>query len=112
MSARRQLLILPVLLLSAVPSLARPVRCDVRVTRPVAAVEDPDSIMQPGEAYGPITQVRINRKTGAMIYCAHGSYCYPASALELRAPCRISGKPDPNFGDPSDPEGDWLYAVE
>lgn len=79
---------------------AKPIRCSVSVIRDVGAEEAPDSVMHRGERdFGPITQVRVNKKTGRMTYCAHGSFCYAASAFDFTSPCRL--EPD-SFDDPDD----------
>lgn len=75
-------------------------RCSVRVIKNAGAEEAPESLMRKGQTdYGLITQVRVNKKTGRMTYCAHGSYCYAASALEITSPCTLL--PD-SFDDPDD----------
>ena len=65
--------------------------CSVRVVKNVGAEEAPDSVLNRGATdYGPVTQVRVNKKTGRMTFCAHGSYCYASSAFAFTSPCRLS----------------------
>lgn len=65
-------------------------RCMVRVTRDVGADEEPASVMHKnGRPFGPVTQVKIDRKSGRASYCAHGDYCYASGGLEFISPCRL-----------------------
>ena len=66
-------------------------RCMARVVQDVGADEEPASVIHKGGAlFGPVTQVKINRKTGRASYCAHGDYCYGSGAMDIAAPCRFS----------------------
>jgi uncharacterized protein len=78
------------------------VRCMARVRSDTPAVESPSAILKKGEEWGPVTQVRVNKKSGEISYCAHGDYCYRASGIELFA-CIISAKPD------SEDTDEWTY---
>jgi uncharacterized protein len=68
-------------------------RCTAKVIANTAAIEDSAGVLKRGEAWNPVTQVKVDKKTGAMSYCAHGDYCYPATSIELSA-CAIDAKPD------------------
>lgn len=96
-------------LLAATPTLAAPAagpRCMMRVTGPTPAVENPSAVLKAGTRWGPVTQIWVDRKTGAMRMCAHGDYCYPATHLAFDTACAIVATP---VGEGSaDPEA-WLY---
>ncbi|MGI3900529.1 MAG: hypothetical protein ACRYGP_28330 [Janthinobacterium lividum] len=80
-------------------------RCMARVLRDVGADEEPASVMHKGgHLFGPITQVKIGRKTGRASYCAHGDYCYGSGAMDMAAPCRF------DQSDFSDDENIYLTA--
>ena len=53
-------------------------------------MEAPDSVLHRGKLYGPITQMRVNKKTGRTVYCEHGGYCYSSGSMDIISPCRIS----------------------
>src|SRR4051794_9834070 len=73
---------LSLVLLSNTPGRAGQ-RCLTLVKARTPSVENPAASLSPGEHWGPVTQVRVNKRNGAMSYCAHGDYCYSASGLEL-----------------------------
>ena len=78
-------------------------RCTANVLSDAPAIEDPTAVLKRGAAWGPVTQVKVNKKTGAMAYCAHGDYCYPATGIEVSA-CSIDAKPDGTDDD------EWIYT--
>jgi hypothetical protein len=51
--------------------------CEAEVLRKVAAVENPDSILQRGDVLSEVTQYNENKRTGVGTFCSHGSFCYP-----------------------------------
>lgn len=94
-------------LLAAAPALAAPPtapRCMMRVTEATPAVENPSAMLKAGTRWGPVTQIWVDRKTGAMRACAHGDYCYPTTHLAFATACTIpaaaAGGADPDA---------WLY---
>lgn len=90
-------------LISAPPAAASQHRCMARVVKDVRANEDPASTMRRGTRWGPVTQLRVNTKTGTTSFCAHGDYCYQSGAFEMISPCRFVGGEwavrDPNSDD-------------
>lgn len=82
-----------VLSASTVPAWAAQ-RCMTRVTRATAAIENPEGVIRAGSVFGPVTQLRMERKTGRISYCAHGSSCYPSTFLEFTTRCRIEAAAD------------------
>ena len=85
----RLALTLAALVVTAGPAMAAD-RCMARVVRDVGADEEPASVMHKGGAlFGPVTQVKIIRKTGRASYCAHGDYCYGSGAMDIVASCRF-----------------------
>ena len=76
--------------LAAVPASAKPEKCLARVIKDVPAMEDATSILRKGSKdFRQITGVVVNKKTGKMFYCAHGSFCYDSAAIEIVSPCRF-----------------------
>ena len=68
-----------------------------RIIADVAAEEAPEEVKsKSNKLFGPVTQIRINKKTGRMTYCAKNSYCYWSNAFEFVTPCRIKRDDDVN----------------
>ncbi|MGI3902268.1 MAG: hypothetical protein ACRYGP_29985 [Janthinobacterium lividum] len=71
--------------------------CLARALADVAAMEAPEEIRsKSNSSFGPVTQIKINKKTGRMYYCAQNTYCYDSNAFQLITPCRI--KLDKGYG--------------
>ena len=69
-------------------------RCDVRVVKNVGAEDDPQYVLTKGShEFGPVTQMRVDKKTGRMAFCAHGSFCYNSTAFDFTSPCRFTVDP-------------------
>ena len=69
---------------------AKDQHCMARMITDVPAEEAPEQIKSKSNGdFGPIAQIKVNKKTGKMIYCAKDSYCYSSNAFELITPCRI-----------------------
>ena len=51
--------------------------------------------------FGPITQVKVNKASGKMVFCGKNTYCYNSNAFELITPCRL--KRDSSMSD-----GTWF----
>src|SRR4051812_45958691 len=95
MISKRVVALLPlVVLLGSNQTEARQERCMVRVVKATGATEDPSSVMKPGEIFGPITALRVDKSNGRISYCAHGSYRYPSTNLDFVSPCRIESFSD------------------
>ena len=84
-------------------------RCIAEYNSDTHAVEDPSAIAKKGEKIQ-ITQMRVDKHTGAASFCAHGDYCYPTSGLDIITPCKISALPDPDMLDADVDE--WFYYPE
>ena len=83
-------------LLAALQARAEP-HCMARALADVPAMEAPEEIRsKKNGSFGPITQIKINKKTGRMYYCAQNTYCYDSNAFTLTTPCRI--KLDKGYG--------------
>ena len=77
-------------ILSAVPAMAKEPHCMARIISDVPAEEAPEQIKSKNNGdFGPITQMKVNRRTGKLTYCGHDTYCYSSNAFELISPCRI-----------------------
>lgn len=69
---------------------AKEAHCMARMIMDAPAAEAPEEVRSKSNGdFGPITQIKVNKKTGQMTYCAANSYCYVANAFELITPCRI-----------------------
>ncbi len=66
----------------------------------VPAEEAPEQVKSKtnGE-FGPVTKIKVNKKSGKMSYCAEGSYCYNSNAFEMTTPCRVKLDKEGEFGD-------------
>ncbi len=83
-----------VAMVAATPALALD-RCEVRVVKNVGAEDDPSSVLPKGSTqFGPVTSMRVIRKNGRMSYCAHGSFCYSASAFTFLSGCTFTQEPE------------------
>ena len=89
------------LLVIAAParSLAAP-HCMTRILADVPAEEAPEQVKSKSNGdFGPVTKIKVHKKTGKMLYCADGSYCYNSNAFEITTPCRIKLDKVGEFGD-------------
>ena len=79
---------------------APPPHCMTRILMDVPAEEAPEQVKSKSNGdFGPVTTVKVNRKTGRMTYCAENSYCYNSNAFEFTSPCRLKlDKDDPGYG--------------
>ncbi len=83
-------------LLGAPQARAEP-HCMARALADVAAMEAPEEVRsKKNGSFGPVTQIKIDKKSGRMYYCAKNTYCYDSNAFELVTPCRI--KLDKSYG--------------
>ena len=74
--------------------------CMTRILADVPAEEAPEQIKSKSNGdFGPVTQVKVNRTTGRMLYCAQNSYCYNSNAFEFTSPCRLKLDKEGGFGD-------------
>ncbi len=73
--------------------------CMTRILADVPAEEAPEQIKSKSNGdFGPVTQIKVNRKTGRMLYCAENSYCYDSNAFEFTSPCRVKLDKEGGFG--------------
>jgi hypothetical protein len=78
------------LLLIAAPSQAKEGHCMARIIADVPAEEAPEQVKSKSNGdFGPITQIKVSKRTGKMLFCAENSYCYNSNAFELFTACRI-----------------------
>lgn len=64
--------------------------CMARALADVPAMEAPEEVRSKRNSqFGPITQVKVKKRTGRMFYCAQNTYCYDSNAFQLTTPCRI-----------------------
>lgn len=87
--------------LAPLPAGAAPAgHCMARILADVSAVEAPEQVKSKSNGvFGPVTQIKVNRDSGRMFYCAKNSYCYDSNAFELISACRI--KLDKSLHDPN-----------
>jgi hypothetical protein len=95
------------LLLGCQVSSADTPRCLALFNSDTPAIEDSDSVAEKGGTIK-ISLYRVNKKTGAASFCAHGDYCYPTSGLDIITPCTIPVSPDPPIGKAFEEE--WIYS--
>ena len=73
--------------------------CMTRILADVPAEEAPEQIKSKSNGdFGPVTQVKVNKTTGRMLYCAQNSYCYNSNAFEFTSPCRLKLDKEGGFG--------------
>ncbi len=85
-------------LLGAPQARAEP-HCMARALADVPAMEAPEEIRsKKNGSFGPVTQIKVNKKTGRMYYCSQNTYCYDSNAFELNTPCRIKLDKEYGFG--------------
>ena len=71
--------------------------CMARVLADVPALEAPEQVKSKSSgAFGPLSAVKVDKRSGKMFYCAVDSYCYDSNAFQLTTPCRF--KLDKSFG--------------
>ncbi len=71
--------------------------CMAHALADVPAMEAPEEVRSKNDSsFGPITQIKINKNTGRMYYCAQNTYCYDSNAFKIISPCRI--KIDKGYG--------------
>jgi hypothetical protein len=84
-------------LLVLLPGAARAAdqNCMTRIIMDVPAEEAPEQTKsKSNKEFGPVTQIKVNRKTGKMTFCGKDTYCYNSNAFEFITPCRIKRDPD------------------
>ncbi len=74
--------------------------CMTRILADVPAEEAPEQVKSKSNGdFGPVTKIKVHKKTGKMLYCADGSYCYNSNAFEITTPCRLKLDKEGEFGD-------------
>ena len=64
--------------------------CMARALADVPAMEAPEQVRSKSNgSFGPVTQIKVNKKSGKMYYCSQNMYCYDSNAFEITTPCRI-----------------------
>lgn len=78
-----------VLVTYATPVSAEP-HCMARALADVPAKEAPEELRSKRNgSFGPVTQIKVDRKSGRMYFCGRNTYCYDSNAFELNTPCRV-----------------------
>jgi hypothetical protein len=97
----RRILVLALLAPSGASAAQGSSHCMTRILADVSALEAPEQVKSKSNGeFGPVTQIKVNRQSGRMFYCAKNSYCYDSNAFELTSPCRLKldkSLHDPNF---------------
>lgn len=84
----------------SVAAMAAAPHCMTRILSDVPAEEAPEQVKSKSNGdFGPVTKIKVNRKSGRMLYCAEGSYCYNSNAFEMTTPCRVKLDKEGEFGD-------------
>jgi hypothetical protein len=71
--------------------------CEAIALIATSKTEDFPHALKRGEIIDAITQLNVNKKTGATSFCSHGGGCYSAEALRLTN-CKVD-KSKPSFED-------------
>jgi hypothetical protein len=73
--------------------------CMTRIIMDVPAEEAPEQTKsKSSKEFGPVTQIKVNKRTGKMTFCGKDTYCYNSNAFEFITPCRIKRDPDMSDG--------------
>lgn len=73
--------------------------CMTRLLSDAPALEAPEQVKsKQSGVFGPLTQIKIEKKTGKMYYCAANSYCYGSNSFQIVTPCRLKLDKSFNFG--------------
>ncbi len=71
--------------------------CMARILSDVPALEAPEQVKSKNSGtFGPLTEIKVDKRSGKMFYCSATSYCYDSNAFQLTTPCRF--KLDKSFG--------------
>ena len=71
--------------------------CMARVLADVPALEAAEQVKsKQSGTFGPITQIKVEKSSGKMFYCAANTYCYGSNAFQITTPCRL--KLDKSYG--------------
>lgn len=95
--------LLPWLAAAAVAAEANPYadepHCTARILQDVPAEEAPEQMKsKTNKLFGPVAEIKVNKRTGKMTFCGKGTYCYNSNAFEFVTPCRIKRDPDMSDG--------------
>lgn len=76
--------------------------CMARLLADVPALEAPEQVKSKSSGtFGPLSAVKVDKRSGKMFYCSATSYCYDSNAFQLTTPCRF--KLDKSFGSSFNP---------
>ncbi|WP_237480664.1 hypothetical protein [Lichenibacterium dinghuense] len=76
--------------------------CMARLLADVPALEAPEQVKSKSSGtFGPLSAVKVDKRTGKMFYCSVNTYCYDSNAFQLTTPCRF--KLDKSFGSSLNP---------
>ena len=84
--------VLPVVVAAglASPAARADPNCMANVLTDVPAQEAPEQVKSKRSGtFGPITHIKVSKRTGQMYYCAANSYCYGSNAFRIVTPCRF-----------------------
>ena len=71
--------------------------CMARILSDVPALEAPEQVKSKNSGtFGPLSAIKVDKRSGKMFYCSATSYCYDSNAFQLTTPCRF--KLDKSFG--------------
>ena len=71
--------------------------CMAVILADVPALEAPEQVKsKQSGAFGPLSQIKVDKRSGKMYYCGVNTYCYDSNAFKLTTPCRF--KLDKSFG--------------
>lgn len=82
--------------------------CMARILADVPALEAPEQVKsKQSGTFGPLSMVKVDKRSGRMYFCSANSYCYDSNAFQLTTSCRF--KLDKSFGSSLSPF--FVYSV-
>lgn len=74
----------------ATPARAVDANCMTAILHDVPALEAPEQVKSKRSGtFGPITHIKVSKKTGRMFYCSSNSYCYDSNSFRITSACRF-----------------------
>lgn len=96
---RRLAALLVVFSCGSVDSARADPNCMTRILSDAPALEAPEQVKsKQSGVFGPLTQVKVDKRSGKMFYCAANSYCYGSNSFQIVTPCRLKLDRSFDFG--------------
>lgn len=73
--------------------------CMARILSDVPALEAPEQVKsKQSGSFGPLTEIKVEKRSGKMFYCATNTHCYGSNAFQIVTPCRFKLDKEYGFG--------------